>query len=545
MGRIDSLLAVVQKKLSKYEKESLRRNGYDKMKETYNLVLSRRNLYKKGDMLKLSSCIEYGKQYVSELEKYKAYYEDLSPIPAFIKDAANPIWDAFHEVGYADDHEVVQKAKQMWQSENEYENSIKYESEVKTWLKEVDGLYMAEPDGVKLILQQAEQDLENPSPELLETIGPYVVGKLRNLEISSNSYATGSPQVIGDADKAVAAFDKYQSMAKGYWDKYESLLPNWECSESQYKTELNKCITNCNQAYKQITSLRNEYNTKLVSKAEQAKAMDNLAKEYLSQIPKNNPAVKNAEASYDEAYNLYLAIMQNCNKMEAAVSKVNYTCEEILPDRYDEEVKPMLDNAKKAFMYLSSHHEPERPTSMVVDFYYEKLQELVGNATADARKVTTYSSNSKTAESSLMSAYQMFNSLYSQYEKQKKNASRSTKLQTLNKCTAQYDLIHKNFESIKKFYENAGQINDNQAAVMDAANKGYTYIQKNADHSSAAYKNSTTLMNKMKTQVRGIGNITSAIKTRYNACGRTVEDVDNKYKTVINEKRSLSSGVRR
>ena len=159
MGRVDSLLAVVQKRMSKFDIESLRRKGYDNLWNIYHVALQYRRDYMDGDLRRIPDCIAECEKYPEALAQYEAYYQELAQVPPFIQTAADDVWEDFHAAGYDDSHEVVQKARKLWADENRYDDATAVLAEVAKWLSQVQSLANDGDDSIESILAQAKKDL--------------------------------------------------------------------------------------------------------------------------------------------------------------------------------------------------------------------------------------------------------------------------------------------------------------------------------------------------------------------------------------------------
>jgi len=546
MGRIDSLLAVVQSRLSKFESESLRRRGYVSTNDAYRRARNAFVAYPRGDVGQIPVCIENCKLFGEELEKYRKFYEELSPIPTFIESAAEPVWDDFHAAGYDDSHDAVQRARQLWESENEYAHAVEYTEQVKSLLAQLDELNV--PGGgansVPDMLQKAEQDLANPSPELLERIGGFVVDKLQSLKSQASKFESIAYQCKALKESKQKAFESAYSTAKQNWKDYEAAIVHLHLTEKQYASAPTNCVRNCSTAEAVIADMEKEYNSRYVRHVESSEQLKSDATEYLKTIPIKDNSVESARQKYQEASRLRIEILKYCNLLNVEAAAFKRVYEETLPKRVESEVAPLKQKAQEAIDYIQKNHKPLLIPEVVVVPFSKDIVKRASDASTAGATVNRLSRTTQADYESFMTARNRMNSYWQKYQTLGKQKASSASLRmALQNCIAQAD---KMIELAPKITSGCLQAKNAIADLMSSyadAKYEFDYIEQNRQVDPSAYTSAKRAYNDLSNRVSLATSVQPAFNTRYLDVSKYVKDAEEMKKSCTNANRTIGSVV--
>ena len=546
MGRIDSLLAVVQSRLSKFESESLRRRGYVSTNDAYRRARNAFVAYPRGDVGQIPVCIENCKLFGEELEKYRKFYDELSPIPSFIESAAKPVWDDFHAAGYDDSHDAVQRARQLWESENEYAHAVEYTEQVKSLLAKLDELNV--PGGgansVPDMLQKAEQDLANPSPELLERIGGFVVDKLQSLKSQASKFESIAYQCKALKEAKQKAFESAYSTAKQNWRDYEAAIVHLHLTEKQYASAPTNCVRNCSTAEAVIADMEKEYNSRYVRHVESSEQLKSDATEYLKTIPIKDNSVESARQKYQEASRLRIEILKYCNLLNVEAAAFKRVYEETLPKRVESEVAPLKQKAQEAIDYIQKNHKPLLIPEVVVVPFSKDIVKRASDASTAGATVNRLSRTTQADYESFMTARNRMNSYWQKYQTLGKQKASSASLRmALQNCIAQAD---KMIELAPKITSGCLQAKNAIADLMSSyadAKYEFDYIEQNRQVDPSAYTSAKRAYNDLSNRVSLATSVQPAFNTRYLDVSKYVKDAEEMKKSCTNANRTIGSVV--
>ena len=544
MGRVDSLLAVVQKRMSKYDIESLRRKGYDNLRNIYHVVLQYRRDYMDGDLRRIPDCIAECEKYPEALAQYEAYYQELAQVPPFIQTAADDVWEDFHAAGYDDSHEVVQKARKLWADENRYDDATAVLAEVAKWLSQVQSLANDGDDSIESILAQAKKDLENPSPELLEKLGDFVASKMDEIERHTHVYSGHAKWCNDETERSLSEFDRLYTEVQNYWSKYESLLPVFETPERAYLDELSSCMDNCNHLARLAGDLKTEYDTQFSVIEEQAQKDTAKANRYMEMIPADFASNPNLQASVKRAQETQKKVMDNCARYMDAASAMKVAYEETLPKRYTKEVWPFRAKVEQAYNYLRTYHKPQLVPEIVVPGYVSDIKKRSADAGINSTAVNRYDRVSQTDYEAFMTARNRMHKYWLTYQDQKaRKLTSSTLRTTLANCIAEADKMLTLSTRLLTDCDAGEKLIDGEMKSFDIVRQELNYVRQNASVSPRGYSSASSYSDGMRKTVEKMSSKRPTLESRRRSAiqyGQEAKDMKSK---ATSENRNIGSKV--
>ena len=548
MGRIDSLLAVVQKKLSKFESHELRINGYNSLMETYRNAKTAYKVYQSGDLIKVSECVDECKQFVDDFAKYKAYFEELRDIPPFIDSADDPVWDAFHEAGYDDNHDVVKRARQLWESENERANALNYLKEVTAWYRELEVLNApGDPLHVPDMLRKAQSDLENPSNELLSKVGHYVVSKLTSLKYEASQFDTYVIKLTYLSRDMNNEFNGHLSKARTNWKDYEAAICHLHLTEANYTAAPKQCVINCEKAASVIGTMKEKYNSDYLPHIKRSKQLKAEAEEYFKSIPVDNPSVSNARQKYAEAGRIFRDIVDCCTRLDNADAGAKKVFEKTLKDNYNSEVYPLKVKAQQAIKYIELYHKPQLIPEVVIKPFAEDIKTRASQASTSLTQVNSIYRTSQTDYESFMTARNRMNSYMQEYLNKKKIFASAAVLRTaLQNCIAQADMMIKLAPLIVVNCDKAMKLIDAEMSSFDDATFEMNYIGDIRTVDPSAFSTANRSYTSMKSIVSSLSSKRPTFVTRAQNTATYLKEAEQTKEKATSLNRNVgSSAVRR
>ncbi len=542
MGRVDSLLAVVQKRMSKFDIESLRRKGYDNLWNIYHVVLQYRRDYMDGDLRRIPDCIAECEKYPEALAQYEAYYQELAQVPPFIQTAADDVWEDFHAAGYDDSHEVVQKARKLWADENRYDDATTVLAEVAKWLSQVQSLANDGDDSIESILAQAKKDLENPSPELLEKLGDFVVSKMDEIERHTHVYSGHAKWCNDETERSLSEFDRLYSEAKNYWSKYESLLPVFETPERAYLDELSSCRDNCNHLARLAGDLKTEYDTQFSVIEEQAQKDTAKANRYMEMIPADFASNPNLQASVKRAQETQKKVMDNCARYMDAASAMKVAYEETLPKRYAEEVRSFRAKVEQAYNYLRTYHKPQLVPEIVVPGYVSDIKKRSADAGINSTAVNRYDRVSQTDYEAFMTARNKMHKYWLTYQDQKaRKLTSSTLRTTLANCIAEADKMLTLSTRLLTDCDAGEKLIDGEMKSFDIVRQELNYVRQNASVSPRGYSSASSYSDGMRKTVEKMSSKRPTLESRRRSVIQYGQEANDMKSKATSENRNIGS----
>ena len=542
MGRVDSLLAVVQKRMSKFDIESLRRKGYDNLWNIYHVVLQYRRDYMDGDLRRIPDCIAECEKYPEALAQYEAYYQELAQVPPFIQTAADDVWEDFHAAGYDDSHEVVQKARKLWADENRYDDATTVLAEVAKWLSQVQSLANDGDDSIESILAQAKKDLENPSPELLEKLGDFVVSKMDEIERHTHVYSGHAKWCNDETERSLSEFDRLYSEAKNYWSKYESLLPVFETPERAYLDELSSCRDNCNHLARLAGDLKTEYDTQFSVIEEQAQEDTAKANRYMEMIPADFASNPNLQASVKRAQETQKKVMDNCARYMDAASAMKVAYEETLPKRYAEEVRSFRAKVEQAYNYLRTYHKPQLVPEIVVPGYVSDIKKRSADAGINSTAVNRYDRVSQTDYEAFMTARNKMHKYWLTYQDQKaRKLTSSTLRTTLANCIAEADKMLTLSTRLLTDCDAGEKLIDGEMKSFDIVRQELNYVRQNASVSPRGYSSASSYSDGMRKTVEKMSSKRPTLESRRRSVIQYGQEANDMKSKATSENRNIGS----
>ena len=542
MGRVDSLLAVVQKRMSKFDIESLRRKGYDNLWNIYHVVLQYRRDYMDGDLRRIPDCIAECEKYPEALAQYEAYYQELAQVPPFIQTAADDVWEDFHAAGYDDSHEVVQKARKLWADENRYDDATAVLAEVAKWLSQVQSLANDGDDSIESILAQAKKDLENPSPELLEKLGDFVVSKMDEIERHTHVYSGHAKWCNDETERSLSEFDRLYTEVQNYWSKYESLLPVFETPERAYLDELSSCRDNCNHLARLAGDLKTEYDTQFSVIEEQAQKDTAKANRYMEMIPADFASNPNLQASVKRAQETQKKVMDNCARYMDAASAMKVAFEETLPKRYAEEVGSFRSKVEQAYNYLRTHHKPQLVPEIVVPGYVSDIKKRSADAGINSTAVNRYDRVSQTDYEAFMTARNRMHKYWLTYQDQKaRKLTSSTLRTTLANCIAEADKMLTLSTRLLTDCDAGEKLIDGEMKSFDIVRQELNYVRQNASVSPRGYSSASSYSDGMRKTVEKMSSKRPTLESRRRSVIQYGQEANDMKSKATSENRNIGS----
>ena len=543
-GRIDSLLAVIQSRLSKYETLSLRRNGYYKLWTIYNNATIYQEEYRSGDLTRIPDCIAECEKYPEALAQYEAYCQGLSEVPSFIQTAADGVWEDFHAAGYDDSHEAVQRARKLWDDENRYDEATASLAQIQKWLKEMQGYSTGGENSIESILARAKKEQENPSPELIEATVGYVNDRLREMLDQTSTHVENAVWGNGMTESALSDFDRLYSEAKTYWKNYESLLGVYGTTERAYLDELSSCRDNCTHLARLADDLKKEYDTQFSAVVEQSENDTARANRCMEMIPAGAASMPNLSGGLKEAQQAYKTIMDNCARVQATADAMKVAYEETLPKRYAEEVRSFSAKVEKAYSYLRTHHKPQLVPEIVVPAYIKDIQKRQATALTASTLVNRSYNKSQTDYEALMTARNRMMSYWNTYRLQKQQKQSTTILRnTLANCTAQADIMIEKALMVVTNCSEAIKSIDSHMESYDIAQSELQYVLAHASVSPSGYSTANSKVNQMRSTINSMSSKRPTLQTRYDNVLKYGQEAKDMKSKATSENRNIGSKV--
>ena len=545
MGRVDSLLAVVQNRLSKFETEDMRRSGYDKLRGIYSKIVQAKKDYMNGDLSKIPICIDGREEFQDALARYREYYAELDHVPSFIQTAADPVWEDFHSAGFDDSHETVQKARKLWTDENRYDEAVNSLNQVKAWFNEMEAHFAEGEDNVDGIYWQAKEDLENPSVELKTKAIRFVLQKLSVMKYRTQLYSNMRQTLNSETSKSIKAFETQKNDALKGWNDYEALMPNIHTPIYEYEAALKRCRDACVKAEGEAGNLQHNYEYQgWPSRVQEVSDAMSEAQGYLDMISGDYSSVQGYQAYYNSAKTMLGEIIQPCQQVIDAAETMVQTYQQTLPNRYTKEVGPLKQKAEEAQTYLDKNGKPDLNPEIVIPGYLSRLTQQQANAAADATKVNKLFRTNTTDYEAFMTALNRMNSYWQTYQKLvAQKASVSSRRTALDNCTAQAKIMIDLAPKITAAYTEVSTITDAEMASLADANAELSYIRANAKLNPQAYTKANQLVNQMRSSVQNLSSKKPTMQTRAQTVRRYVADANQMNTQAAKETRALGSKV--
>ena len=545
MGRVDSLLAVVQNRLSKFETEDMRRSGYDKLQGIYSKIVQAKKDYMKGDLTKIPICINGRAEYQEALARYREYYTELSHIPSFIQTAAEPVWEGFHSAGFDDSHETVQKARKLWTDENRYDEAVNSLNQVKAWFNEMEAHFTKGEDNVEGIYSQAKQDQENPSVELKTKAVRFAIDKLSALKYRAQLFDSMRQTLNSETSNSIRSFETRKKNALQEWSNYEALMPNIQTPSYEYAAALKRCSDACVNAENVAGELQRFYEFHgWPQRVQEASNLISEAQGYMDMISGDNSSVPSYQALYNSAKAMAEEIKKPCQQVIDAAEALIQTYQQTLPDLYAKEIGPLKAKVEEAQAYLDKNGKPKLNPEITIPGYLNSLTQQQAKAAADAVKVNKLYRTNTTDFESFMTARNRMNTYWSNYmQLRKQGASVSSQRTALNNCTAQAQIMIDLAPKITGAYTEVADITEAEISSLTYANAELSYIRENAQVNPQAYTKATRLVDQIRTSVQSLSTKKPTMQTRAQNVRKYVPEANQMKTQAAKENRSLGSKV--
>lgn len=545
MGRVDSLLAVVQNRLSKFDTEDMRRSGYDKLQGIYSKIVQAKKDYMKGDLTKIPICINGREEYQDALARYREYYAELDHIPSFIQTAAEPVWEDFHSAGFDDSHETVQKARKLWTDENRYDEAVNSLNQVKAWFNEMEAHFAKGEDNVDGIYWQAKEDLENPSVELKTKAVRFAIDKLSVMKYRSQLFDGMRQTLNSETNRNIRSFETQKKNAQQEWSNYEALMPNIQTPAYDYAAALKRCSDACVNAEKVAGELQRFYEFHgWPQRVQEASDFISEAQSYMDMISGDYSSVPSYQALYNSAKTMAEDVTRPCQQTIDAAEAMVQTYQQTLPGRYAKEVGPLKAKVEEAQAYLDKNGKPQLNPEITIPGYLTSLSQQQAKAAADAVKVNKLYRTNTTDFEFFMTARNRMNTYWNNYmQLRKQGASVSSQRTALNNCTTQAQIMIDLAPRIIEAYTEVANITEAEMSSLSDANAELSYIRENAQVNPQAYTKATRLVDQIRTSVQSLSTKKPTMQTRAQNVRKYVPEANQMKTQAAKENRSLGSKV--